>query len=87
MNKVYDNGHILLGTKKDIIDITKKNIEHFKEIGDDYVVDTCNMILDELKYYNNTNDNTIFAIDYDSSMGVVVEYWNESDTINDRGLL
>ena len=47
-------------------------------IGDDYVVETCEEILDIIKDYN---DNTIFMINYDNGMGFTFETWQESDEV------
>ena len=66
MNKIYDNGEILLGKVKDIIEYTKK-----QEIIDEEMEE----ILQDLKDFE---DNTIVAINYDNGMGYTIDYWDES---------
>lgn len=72
MNNVYDNGTILLGTKKDIVNqiynnmLVEENDALYQEILED---------LAKLK------DNTIVALNYDNAMGYTIDYWEESDII------
>lgn len=80
MSNVYDNGYKLLGTKKDIETYETKIMERFKQVGDDYVVETCEEILDIIREYN---DYTIFMINYDNGMGFTYETWQESDKVGD----
>lgn len=81
-NKIYDNGSVLLGRKKDILEYTNKEIEHFKQVGDDYVVETFEMILEEVNYFKDYSDDMILAVNYDNGMSISIDYWEESDVIN-----
>ena len=71
MNKIYDNGEILLGKVKDIIEYTKK-----QEIIDEEMEE----ILQDLKDFE---DNTIVAINYDNGMGYTIDYWDETDILKE----
>lgn len=80
MNNLYDNGTCLLGTKKDIENYSKKLLKDMQEIGDDYVCDTCYMILDTIKDYDITD---ILYIDYEkyNGMGFDVKCWKQKDIL------
>lgn len=81
-NKIYDNGSVLLGRKKDILEYTNKEIEHFKKVGDDYVVETFEMILEEVNYFKDYSDDMILAVNYDNGMSISIDFWEEKDVIN-----
>lgn len=72
MNKLYDNGEILLGRKKDVVNqiyntmLEEENDEEYTEI------------LEDIKDFE---DNTILAINYDNGMGYSIDYWDEKDVI------
>ena len=74
MNRVYDNGCILLGRKDDIVEYSKRLINKL-----DYKEDIEQM-LEEIKDYN---DSTILAINYDNAMGISIEYWEDTDRVYD----
>ncbi len=71
MNKIYDNGEILLGKVKDIIEYTKKQGTIDEEMEE---------ILQDLKDFE---DNTIIAINYDNGMGYTIDYWDEKDILEE----
>jgi len=71
MNKIYDNGEILLGKVKDIIEYTKKQGTIDEEMEE---------ILQDLKDFE---DNTIVAINYDNGMGYTIDYWDEKDILKE----
>lgn len=71
MNNIYDNGEILLGKVKDIIEYTKKQEKIDEETEE---------ILQDLK---DLEDNTIVAINYDNGMGYTIDYWDEKDILKD----
>ena len=72
MNNLYDNGTILLGTKKDIVNQIYNNM--LVEEEDTFYME----ILEDLKDFK---DNTIIALNYDCGMGYSYDYWEESDKI------
>ena len=73
MTNLYDNGEILLGTKKDILkfeDVAIKkgwiDAEDYKEIKE---------TLEDL------TEDTIVAINYDHGMGLSFDWWDKSHII------
>jgi hypothetical protein len=72
MNKLYDNGEILLGRKKDIVNQIYNNM--LEEENDEEYTE----ILEEIKDFE---DNTILAIDYDNGMGYSIDYWEDKDEV------
>ena len=72
MNNIYDNGEIVLGSKKDLV-------KYFNEC-----LKTSDMeeeIYEILKDLEEEKDNTILAINYDMGMGYSIDYWQESDKV------
>lgn len=72
MNNIYDNGELLLGTKKDILNYVNSNVSNFDK--EDYE--------EIIEYLCSFNDNGIVCINYDSGMGLSFDYWSEKDKIN-----
>lgn len=72
MNNLYDNGTILLGTKKDIVEQIYNNM--LEEEQDELYQD----ILDDLKDFK---DDTIVALNYDCGMGYSFDWWEIGDII------
>lgn len=73
MEKIYDNGEILLGEVKKIKEYTLKQYNN-GIIDEEFKVD----VLNDLKDFK---DNTIVAINYDNGMGYSIDYWDDSDVI------
>lgn len=74
MNKLYDNGTRLLGTKKDILEYIKRQNEAQIIEEEDYkeIVDTLNELV---------GSDTIVAINYDFGMGMTFDWWTKEDII------
>lgn len=72
MNNLYDNGSILLGTKKDIVNQIYNNML-VEENDDEYME-----ILEDLKDFK---EDTIVALNYDNGMGYSIDYWDEKDIL------
>lgn len=72
MNKLYDNGEILLGRKKDVVNQIYNNM--LEEENDEEYTE----ILEDIKDFE---DNTIIAINYDNGMGYSIDVWDEKDVI------
>lgn len=68
--KLYDNGTILLGAKKDIINYMNNAVNLDEEDKEE--------ILDFIKDFN---DNDIIAINYDCGMGLSMDAWTENDIL------
>jgi hypothetical protein len=84
MNNVYDNGYKILGTIKDIKEYSTKLLEHFKIVGDDYVVETCEETLEIIEELKEYADDTIVMINYDNGMGFTWEIWTKDMVVNDE---
>lgn len=76
MNKIYDNGAIMLGSVKMVREEIEKEI---KENVDMFCVDM-EEILKDLEELSN---ETIVAINYDNGMGYSIDYWHEDDIIKE----
>lgn len=77
MNKIYDNGALMLGNVQDLImeieSEIKENIDMFCADMED--------ILKELKELRDMDYNMIVCINYDNGMGYTMDYWRENDII------
>jgi len=71
MNKVFDNGTMILGRKDKVYKYLIDNAEETWEIEE------------ILKDISELKDDTIIAINYDLGMGYSVDYWEESDVVQD----
>ena len=71
MNKIYDNGTIILGSIIDIKEYICKNCENFEEVKE---------IIEELENYDS---DSIVAINYDNGMGLSYDFWTERDMIKE----
>ena len=74
MNKVYDNGEMLLGKKNDIEKYCLKLIIQ----GDEEIAKNAEDILEEIKEYD---DSDILCINYDFGMGLLIKNWKERDEV------
>lgn len=74
MNKLYDNGEMLLGRKNDIEKYCLKLIIQ----GDEMLTETAKETLEEIEDYN---DSDILCINYDTGMGLEIESWKEIDEV------
>lgn len=72
MNNIYDNGEIILGTKKDIVRYLQINLT---------TSDMEEEIYNILKDIEEEEDNTILAINYDFGMSYTIECWKENDKV------
>lgn len=70
MNKVYDNGTMVLGEVKKIKEYLVKYSEN-EDLG----------VKDILKDLEDEEEDTIVAINYDLGMGYSIDYWSKNDYI------
>lgn len=80
MNKVYDNGAMMIGN----IDLVIKEIKReIKEATDMYDIELENLLkdLEDLKVQVPNID--IICIDYDTGMGCSFDYWRKNDEIKE----
>ena len=79
MNKVYDNGSVLLGEKYNIIQYCKRQLNKIGIDKDDR--EEIEKLLEEIKDYNN---NDILTINYDFGMGLfIIDIWEDTDKVYD----
>lgn len=71
MNKIYDNGALMIGNIKEII----------KYIENDETLETWEFedLLNDLKELNDKVE--IVMINYENPMGYSIDYWNKDDEI------
>lgn len=74
MKDLYDNGEMLLGTKKNIVNQIYNNMLE-EEDDEEYM-----QILEDLK---DLKDDTIVAINYDNGMGYSIDYWTKEDKLEE----
>ena len=78
MNKIYDNGSLMLGNVQDLI------MEIEREIKEDIDMLSADMedILKELKELRDIDYEMVVCINYDNGMGYSIDYWSSNDIIN-----
>lgn len=78
MNKIYDNGALMLGNVQDLI------MEIEREIKEDIDMLGADMenILKELKELRDIDYEMVVCINYDNGMGYSIDYWSSKDIIN-----
>lgn len=76
MNRIYDNGAIMLGNVKMVREEIQKEI---KENVDMF----CSDMEEILKDLEELSNETIVAINYDCGMGYSIDYWHEDDIIKE----
>lgn len=75
MNKIYDNGEVILGEVIKIIEYTEKQFIKGL-IDEEFRTD----VINELKTYET---NEIVAINYDCGMGYSIDCWSPEDIIEE----
>ncbi len=70
---IYDNGCVLLGKQKNLIEYMKK---HY--IDNNYL-DYLDDVKEIIKSLQELKPDTIVAINYDNPMGWTIEYWTYED--------
>ena len=76
MNKIYDNGAIMLGNVKMVREEIEKEI---KENVDMFCADM-EEILKDLEEFSNED---IVAIDYECGMGYTISCWRKNDIVKE----
>lgn len=77
MNKIYDNGALMLGNVQDLI----MEIERQKRASIDMLDADVDDMLKDLKELRDIDYNMIVCINYDNGMGYTMDYWRENDSI------
>lgn len=81
MNKIYDNGTLMLGNVKDLI------MEIEKEIKEDIDMFDIDMeeLLKDLKELRDIDYEMVVCINYDNGMGYTIDYWSSKDIVKKGG--
>ena len=78
MNKIYDNGALMLGNVQDLIMEIEKELKN----GVDIFCADMEDILKELKELRDIDYEMVVCINYDNGMGYSIDYWSSKDIIN-----
>lgn len=73
MNKVYDNGTMVLGSVENVRTYLLENMEYYEE--DELEIKNILEDIDEL------GNDYIVAINYDFGMGYAIDYWHNKDDV------
>ena len=76
MNNIYDNGEIIIGKAKDILQYQAK---HQCDLDEQDYKD----IKEDLERYLKCDENIIVAINYDNGMGYTIDYWDTKDIVKE----
>ena len=81
MNKIYDNGALMLGNVQDLI------MEIEREIKEDIDMFDIDMeeLLKDLKELRDIDYEMVVCIDYDNGMGYSIDYWSSKDIVKKGG--
>ena len=81
MNKIYDNGALMLGNVQDLI------MEIEREIKQDIDMFDVDMeeLLKDLKELRNVDYEMVVCINYDNGMGYSIDYWSSKDIVKKGG--
>lgn len=79
MNRIYDNGALMLGNVQDVI------MEIERQIKED--IDLCMVdaeeLLKDLKELRNIDYDMVVCINYDNGMGYSIDYWDSNDIVKE----
>ena len=78
MNKIYDNGALMLGNVQDLIMEIEKELKN----GVDMFCADMEDILKDLKELRDIDYEMVVCINYDNGMGYSIDYWSSNDIIN-----
>lgn len=82
MNKIYDNGALLLGNIQDVIIEVENEI---KENIDMFDTDMAELLKD-LKELRNIDYDMIVCVNYDNGYCYSIDYWTSNDVVKWRVL-
>ena len=81
MNKLYDNGTLLLGNIDDIIKEFERQIKN--DVFVDFEIKEILKDLYELKNMKHKYPVEIVMINYDNPMGYSIDYWDNYDVVKE----
>ena len=77
MNKIYDNGALMLGNVQDLIMEIEREM---KENIDMLYIDTEDLLKD-LKELRDVDYEMVVCINYDNGMGYTIDCWSSKDIV------
>lgn len=77
MNKIYDNGALMLGNVQMVI----MEIERQKRASIDMLDADMDELLKDLKELRDIDYEMVVCINYENGMGYTLDYWNSSTDI------
>lgn len=79
MNKIYDNGSLMLGNVEMVINEIEKELKNGIDMFD---IDMEELLKDLKELRNKDYDNDmVVCINYDRGMGYSIDYWNSNDIV------
>ena len=72
MDKIYDNGEMVLGNVYNLKDYICRNCED------------CEEIKEIIKDLEDLDEDTIVALNYDNGMVYYIDYWSKNDIVKER---
>ena len=81
MNKIYDNGALMLGNVQDLIMEIEKELKN----GVDMFCADMEDILKDLKELRDIDYEMVVCINYDNGMGYSIDYWSSKDIVKKGG--
>ena len=75
MNKIYDNGVLMLGNVQDLI----MEIERPKRESIDMLDADMDELIKDLKELRDIDYEMVVCINYDNGMGYTIDYWTSKD--------
>lgn len=77
MNKIYDNGALMLGNVQMVI----SEIERQKRASIDMLDVEMDELLKDLKELRDIDYEMVVCINYDNGMGYTIDYWTSIDIV------
>ena len=77
MNKIYDNGALMLGNVQDLImEVERQKMENIDMLDADM-----DEIIKDLKELRDIDYEMVVCINYDNGMGYSMDYWTGKDIV------
>ena len=77
MNKIYDNGALMLGNVQDLImEVERQKMENIDMLDADM-----DEIIKDLKELRDIDYEMVVCINYDNGMGYSMDYWTSKDIV------
>lgn len=77
MNKIYDNGSLMLGNVQNVI----MEVERQKRENIDMLDADMEEMLKDLKELRDIDYEMVVCINYDNGMGYTIDYWSSVDIV------